>query len=181
MTLIYVGNLSDNTSAARTRPLFENFGDILSMSTKPIASRHRFDNFALIEMGESAAKKAIAALDGQLFDGALLSVREATESQMSLSGTAAVAVSHQQGEEAPRAIMHRRFNVALVEKVDCPSGATGDDWYRYELVRGASRITGFHRGTREEVTEYATECGMNFNERNRRGKALRPTAQMRKK
>ncbi len=179
MTMIYIGNLSKSTNASRTRSLFEGYGDILSLSMTPSASGHRFDNFGLVEMGESAAKKAIADLDGRVMDGAILSVREATESQ--LPKAPAAVTTEKPDDEAPRAIMRRHFEVAVVEKVDGPGGADGDDWHRYELVRGNSRITGFHRGTREEVAEYAAECGENFNERNRRGKAIRPTAPVRKK
>ena len=178
MTMIYVGNLSNDTDAARTRSLFEGYGDILSLRMKPSASGHRFDNYGLIEMREPAARTAIAALDGRLFDGALLSVRETTEHPL-LEAKSVNSVP-KLDDDAPRVIMHRRYEVASVEKVDGPGGADGDDWYRYELVRGKSQITGYHRGTRSEVIEYATECGANFNERNRRGKALRPTAPARK-
>ena len=174
MTVIYVGNLSDDTDAARTRTLFERYGPIAAMHRTPGSSGHRFEGFELIEMEESAARKAIAELDGRVIDGAILSVREATESQ--LPDTAPATVPSIQDEESPYAIMHRRYEVTEVEKVDGPGGADGDDWYRYVLARGDSRITGLHRGTLAEVMEYTAECAAAFNERNLRGKARRPLA-----
>ena len=179
MTMIYVENLSDDTDIAQTQALFERFGAIVSMRMKSGGSGHRSDGFGLIEMEDAAARQAIEKLNGLLFYGTILSVHEATESQ--LRNTEPVPASPIKDEEPPRAIMHRRYEVAEVEKVDGPGGADGDDWYRYTLTRGASQITGFHRGTRAEVTDYAAECEEAFNERNRRGKATHPLAMRRKK
>jgi RNA recognition motif-containing protein len=179
MTMIYVGNLSDDTDNAQTRALFERFGTITSMRITPGDSKHRFDGCGLIEMEEFAARKAIAELDGLVVDGAILSVREATGSQ--LGDSALVPVSATVDEDPPQAIMHRRYNVTEVEKVDGPGGADGDDWYRFVFERGASRITCFHRGTLLEVTEYVAECTAAFNERVLRGKYTHPLALRRKK
>jgi hypothetical protein len=68
-----------------------------------------------------------------------------------------------------------------VEKVNGPGGTDGDDWYRYVLARGISRVTGFHRGTLVEVTEYAAESAAAFNERSLRGKSVYAYAWQRKK
>ena len=68
-----------------------------------------------------------------------------------------------------------------MKKVNGPGGANGDDWHRYVLARGPSRITGFHRGTLAEVTEYAAESVAAFNERGLRGKSLLAWAWQRKK
>ena len=93
MTMIYIGNLSNSIDTARTRSLFEDYGDILSIRiTAGIAGR-RFDNSCLVEMGESAAKKAIEELDGRLFEGAILSVREAAQSQLPNTASAALRKS----------------------------------------------------------------------------------------
>ena len=180
MTMIYIENLSDNANLAQTQALFERFGTIASIRMKPGGSGHRFDGFGLVEMGEAAARQAIAELDGLLFYGTILSVQEATEAQ-SRNTESVLPGSPIEDEESPRAIMQRRYEVAEVEKVDGPGGADGDDWYRYVLTRGSSRITCFHRGTQAEVTDYATECEDAFNERNRRGKATHPLAMRRKR
>ena len=84
-------------------------------------------------------------------------------------------------EKRPRAGMRRHIEVIDVEKVNGPGGAEGDDWYRYVLARGISRITGFHRGTLAEVTEYAAESVAAFNERSLRGKSVYAYAWQRKK
>ena len=179
MTMICIENLSDGTDIAQTQALFERFGTIRSMRMAAGSAGHRFDGVGLIEMEEPAARQAIAKLDGLLFGGSLLSVHEATESQ--LQNSEPVTALPIEEEEPPRALIHRRYVVAEVEKVDAPGGRDGDDWYRYTLTRGASRITGFHRGTEAEVTDYATECEEAFNERNRRGKATHPLVMRRKK
>ena len=57
-----------------------------------------------------------------------------------------------------------------------PSGGQGGDWYRYVLASGAARITGYHRGTPEEVAAYANSCVEDFNLRNATGKSTRALA-----
>ena len=176
MTVIYVGNLSDHTDAGQTRALFERYGAVGSMRMTPRGAGHRFDGFGLIEMEESSARRAIAEIDGLVLDGAILDVREATESQR-LDTAAPVPVAPNGDDESPCAISQRRYLVAEVEKVEGPVGSDGGDWYRYVLACGVSRITGFHRGSHlAEVTEYVAECVTAFNERNRRGKYTHPLA-----
>jgi hypothetical protein len=63
-----------------------------------------------------------------------------------------------------------RYEVASVEKVAMPEGGEGNDWHRYVLTSGRSRITGLHRGTLEEVTAYARGCAEEFNLRSATGK-----------
>ncbi len=179
MTMIYVGNLSDDTDAARTRTLFERYGAIASLRMTPRGSGHRFDSSGLVEMKESSARKAIAELDGRVLDGAILSVRESAESQLSNAGP--IPTPSMGNEKPPRASMRRHIEVIEVEKVNGPGGADGDDWYRYVLARGSSRITGFHRGTLAEVAEYAAESVAAYNERSQRGKSLLAWAWQRKK
>jgi hypothetical protein len=62
-----------------------------------------------------------------------------------------------------------------------PAGTEGNDWYRYVLSGGSSRITGFHRGSRAEVEEYANHCVEEFNLRSISGKSARPMAPLKKK
>jgi hypothetical protein len=183
MTVIYVGNLSDHTDAAQTRALFERYGAIASMRMARRASGHRFDGFGLIEMEASAAREAIAAIDGRVFDGAILSVHEATGAQQHPDTAHAPGKqTPKPDDETPRAITQRRYVVAEIEKVEGPDGTAEGDWYRYVLACGVSRITGFHRGSHlAEVTEYVAECATAFNDRNRRGKYTHPLALRRKK
>jgi RNA recognition motif-containing protein len=178
MTLIHIGNLADDTDAAQARALFERYGDIVSMCMKHGGSGHRFTGFGLIEMEESAARRAIVELDGSLFNGAILSVTEATESRRPVNTSA--PVPSLEDAETSRAVTPRRFEVTEVKKVEGPGGSGGNDWYRYVLSQGASRITGFHRGTLEEVTEYAVECGAAFNERNQSGRSTYAYARRKK-
>jgi len=179
VTMIYIGNLSDDSDAAQMRALFERYGAIASLRITPAGSRHRFDGFGLIEMEECAARKAIGELDGLLLDRAILSVREATEAQQP-KGNPAPAEPMVDGESLG-ARMRRRCELTEVEKVDGPYGADGDDWYRYVLGSGTSRITGFHRGTLAEVTEYAAVCAEDFNLRSTVGKSSRALAYSKKK
>jgi hypothetical protein len=77
-------------------------------------------------------------------------------------------------DEIPTSLPSPRFQVTSVEKATMPSGTDGDDWYRYVLASGRSQITGYHRGTHEEVSAYAETCAEEFNVRNATGKSARP-------
>lgn len=84
-------------------------------------------------------------------------------------------------DETPSHLLRRQFEVASVEKADMPDGGQGGDWYRYVLASGRARITGFHRGTPEEVTAYAQNCAEDFNLRNATGKSTRALASSKSK
>ena len=84
-------------------------------------------------------------------------------------------------DETPSNLLRRRYEVASVEKAAIPSGGAGSDWYRYVLSSGRAQITGFHRGTLEEVTEYASVCAEDFNLRSLTGKTTRALAYSKKK
>jgi hypothetical protein len=79
-------------------------------------------------------------------------------------------------DEAPSPLLRRHFEVASVEKVERPDGGQDGDWYRYVLASGPARITGYHRGTPEEVANYAEHCAADFNLRNATGKSTRALA-----
>ncbi len=69
-----------------------------------------------------------------------------------------------------------------MERAAIPDGGEeGSDWYRYVLSSGRAEITGFHRGTLEEVTEYAAGCAEDFNLRSATGKTTRALAYSKKK
>jgi hypothetical protein len=63
----------------------------------------------------------------------------------------------------------RHFRVALVEKAVAPQGAEGDNWCRYVLESERSAITGWRRGSLQEVTQHATRCTEELNIRNNSG------------
>jgi hypothetical protein len=84
-------------------------------------------------------------------------------------------------DEHTRGPIRPIYKVASVEKAAMPAGTQGDDWYRYVLSSGSSRITGFHRGSRVEVEEYAIHCAEEFNLRSSKGKSARPMVPLKKK
>jgi hypothetical protein len=81
----------------------------------------------------------------------------------------------------PSTLRRSRYKVALVEKAAMPAGGEGSDWHRYVLASGNARITGLHRGTLEEVTEYAAGCAEEFNLRTATGKSTRMLTYKKKK
>ena len=180
MATIYIGNLPNDTHTDRAQALFSPFGYVKAMRLTLGASARRFQGFGYVEMDDAAARTAIAELDGSVFDGAIICVHEASRgrhvekdgNQTSLEPT---------DDAPPSNLLRRYYQVASVEKSAGPGGAAGDDWYRYVLSSGPSRITGFHRGSIEEVTEYATECAAAFNMRSVKGKSPRTMSMPRKK
>jgi hypothetical protein len=88
---------------------------------------------------------------------------------------AAVMTARPVCDEPPSILTRHHYEVALVEPADLSGERVGADsqWHRYVLASGPSCITGFHRGSLEEVTAYAAGCAAAFNERNLTGKSAR--------
>jgi hypothetical protein len=63
----------------------------------------------------------------------------------------------------------RHFWVALVEKSAVPQGAEGEDWYRYVIESGYAAITGWRRGSLQEITQHAIRCTEELNARSTNG------------
>ena len=84
-------------------------------------------------------------------------------------------------DQIPTTLTRCRYKVASVEKTSMPDGGEGSDWHRYVLASGNARITGLHRGTLEEVTEYAAGCAEEFNLRSATGKSTRTLTYKKKK
>jgi hypothetical protein len=59
----------------------------------------------------------------------------------------------------------RDYRLVLVEKAPGPSGAEGDNWCRYVLENDSSAITGWHRGSPQEVTQHARQYTEQLNAR----------------
>lgn len=74
---IYVGNLSFHATEDQVRDLFSEYGAIESLAMINDRDTGRFRGFAFVEMEDSAASAAIAALNGKDVDGRELTVNEA--------------------------------------------------------------------------------------------------------
>lgn len=59
----------------------------------------------------------------------------------------------------------RYYRVALVEKAVVPQGAEGDNWFRYVLESKHGMITGWRRGSLQEITQHATHYAEELNSR----------------
>jgi hypothetical protein len=57
------------------------------------------------------------------------------------------------------------FSVKEIEKTTPPTGAGGSNWYRYEIASARSTITGYSRGTLQEVTRHAKAFAADLNSR----------------
>jgi RNA recognition motif-containing protein len=74
---IYVGNLPFSASDDEIRSLFGTHGDVQSVNLITDRETGRPRGFGFVEMDESGADAAIAALDGKDMDGRALKVNEA--------------------------------------------------------------------------------------------------------
>jgi RNA recognition motif-containing protein len=183
MITIFVGNLPNDTQQSQAEKLFSSFGEVGTVDLTLTDSTHRFQGYGFVEMDEGAARAAIAELDGSVYEGAILCVSEATPAQLAQRDGAGDEPDPKADLDdiAPSNLLRRYYQVASVEKIASPVPGAGDDWYRYELRSGPSSITGMHRGTLQEVTDYATECAAAFNMRSMKGKSARSMAPARKK
>jgi RNA recognition motif-containing protein len=175
-TTILVEKLAENTNEDDIRALFDQYGSVCSVDLIPSTANRRGDGCCYLKMRDHPAKAAISALDGKVFRGSILRVSEALV-KPSRSSKPHRAADDVVERNAPQL----RYQVVSVEKAEMPSGTEGDDWYRYVLSSGSSRITGFRRGSWAEVREYATQCADEFNLRSVRAKSTRPIAPAKKK
>ena len=74
---IYVGNLSFQTTENDLTGLFEQSGQVESVSIITDRDTGRSKGFGFVEMGGEGADKAIAALNGTELNGRSLTVNEA--------------------------------------------------------------------------------------------------------
>lgn len=56
-----------------------------------------------------------------------------------------------------------KYQVVTVEKTAPPEGVDGDNWYRYIIGQGSSRIEGLKSGTLKAVTQHAEFVAEEFN------------------
>jgi RNA recognition motif-containing protein len=72
-----VGNLPYSSSEEEVRELFEQFGEVKSVSLIQDRETGRSRGFGFVEMTEENANKAITSLNGTEFGGRTLRVNEA--------------------------------------------------------------------------------------------------------
>ena len=63
----------------------------------------------------------------------------------------------------------QKHRVISIEKTDTPEGMTGDNWFRYVIGKGTSRIEGLRTGTLKAVTQHAEAYAEELNARGVRG------------
>jgi RNA recognition motif-containing protein len=75
---IFVGNLNYGTTDEALRELFEQHGDVVSAQVVTDRETGRSRGFGFVEMNDDeAGRRAIEALDKQVFDGRTLTVDQA--------------------------------------------------------------------------------------------------------
>lgn len=62
-----------------------------------------------------------------------------------------------------------KYQVVSVEKTATPEGLPGDNWHRYVIGQGTSKIEGTKPGTLKAVTEHAETVAEDLNSRTGRG------------
>jgi len=62
-----------------------------------------------------------------------------------------------------------KYRVVSIEKTETPTGMPGDNWYKYIIGQGTSKIEGFKAGTLKEVTEHVDTFTEDLNGRAKSG------------
>ena len=65
-----------------------------------------------------------------------------------------------------------KYHLVSVEKISPPEGMSGDNWHRYVIGQGNSRIEGKKPGTLKAVTQHAETVVEDLNSRKGRGKSV---------
>ena len=60
------------------------------------------------------------------------------------------------------------YRVESIEKTEPPSGMPGDNWHRYVIGRGSSKIEGLKPGSMSDVRQHAEAVADDLNERSKR-------------
>lgn len=56
-----------------------------------------------------------------------------------------------------------KYHVVTVEQTTPPEGMPGDNWYRYVIGQGTSRIEGIRHGSLKDVTQHAEAFAEDLN------------------
>jgi hypothetical protein len=62
-----------------------------------------------------------------------------------------------------------KYHVVTVEKTTPPEGLPGDNWHRYVIGQGSSKIEGKKPGSLKAVTQHAETVAEDLNTRKARG------------
>lgn len=76
MKKMFVGSLAEDTTEQDIQDLFSQYGTVRSISLATDVFSGRCKGFGFVEMEGHEARAAIAALDGKLFKGRPVKVRE---------------------------------------------------------------------------------------------------------
>ena len=76
---LYVGNLAWATTAESLEALFSNYGSVQDAVVLSDRETGRSRGFGFVTMSDDDAKKAMAELDGENFEGRPLRINEAQE------------------------------------------------------------------------------------------------------
>lgn len=183
MATVCVTNLPSETSEADLKELFSAYGSIQEIRLFPAQAYRSLQGHGYFDLRSSDVERAVAGVDGHLFKGAIIRVSQVPHGAPGLQaaedrGADAVALPN---DEVPSVRTANQYEVAGVEKAASPDGGQDGDWFRYVLTSGRSQITGLHRGTLDEVTEYAAACAEQVNSRSAIGKSARTYAPSNKK
>lgn len=58
-----------------------------------------------------------------------------------------------------------KYELADIEKAKAPDGGDGNDWFRYTIIQGQNRITGYRQGSQRTVTKAVKDIVVELNER----------------
>jgi RNA recognition motif-containing protein len=180
---VCVTNLPSETSEADLRELFSAYGAIQEIKLYPAQAYRSQQGQGYLDLSPSAVERAVAAVDGHLFRGAVIRVSQVPHGTLlpQAAEERPTGVVGSSDDEVPSVRMANQFEVATVEKAASPDGCEGEDWFRYVLTSGRSQIMGLHRGTLDEVMEYAAGCAEQVNSRRAIGKSARTYAPSKKK
>jgi RNA recognition motif-containing protein len=183
MATVCIANFPNETSEADIRDLFSEYGSIHQVKLFTAEPHLKLQSYGYFDLSSSTVARAVAELNGHLFNGSIIRVGQVSHRSPARDvpqDCPAGLIRHTEDATSPIRF-GVRYEVATVEKAVVPEGGLGGDWHRYVLSCGLSQITGLHRGTLEEVTEYAASCVELVNSRGATGKTTRTSAYSKKK
>ena len=57
------------------------------------------------------------------------------------------------------------FEIVSIDSIAAPSGASGSDWYRYEICQGINSIVGYRAGSSTSVRKAVEQIVQDLNRR----------------
>lgn len=164
MTLLFIENLSNETNEQEIKRLFSRYGKVRSVKLTLSALHSRHPGSGFIEIADNEVQSIMSALNGSLFKGMVLRItRVCIAEKMKELPPGAPLESSQTPIDRLGNSKAPPYRLVSIEKVLEPGLGSTKDWYRYTLFNGKSRITGLHRGTLAEVTEFAENSVQAFN------------------